>query len=214
MEERQVGILLTAHAYLGQKKILKVFTRDAGLISLISKSPKLIALTAPFCLAEWLYRKTERELSTLTDGTLLDPFLTLRSSYDLLLAAGSMASDLLKSQLPAKSSPDLYALLLAYFKKLPEFPTPALLATSFRLKLLLHEGLLSLTPECAHCDSPARTLLNGESLCSHHAPGAFPFTDDEWETLLILAHSRNFSSLHTVSLTPALTEKTQALCPS
>jgi len=159
--ETSKGLLLQAIPYLGQKKILKILTQDHGLISLMTRSS-----ASPFCIAEWVYKKTQKELSTLTDFSLLDPLLELRQDYTLITAAGSMARDLLRTQMPNKPAP--FTLACAYFKKLPL--NPQMMLASFRLKLLIHEGLLSSDVE----------------------PN---FSDLEWEQLSTLAFARQFSQI-------------------
>lgn len=203
--DKTPGILLQAIPYLGRQKILKVFTPGEGLLSLMAKSakPSWTALTSPFCIAEWVYRKGQKEIHALQDGSLLDSLLELRQNYEALTAAGAIAQDLLKTQLPGKQAPALYELLTAYLKKLAQFPKPAHLAASFRLKLLLHEGLLSLNDTCASCAAPALHLHEGQSYCHFHAP--FPgvtFTPEEWESLHLLAYSRKFSSLEQLPSPP------------
>lgn len=207
MEEKNLGILLLSISYLGKKKILKVYTAEAGLVTLMAKSRDL---TSPFCIAEWLYRKSEREIHTLVDGTLLDPLSNLRSSYEVLTAAGSIANDLLRSQLPSKPSPLLYELLVAYLRKLPTSPAPQTLAISFRLKLLLHDGLLSLRPHCSHCTEPATILLRGESYCKTHGIGGENFEKD-WGLLLLLGHGKQFSLFDQVLVSQSLQERTKSI---
>lgn len=192
IEEKNFGILLQAIPYLGSQRILKVFTLDEGLVSLISKSNKHTAL-APFCIAEWVYKKGQKEIHTLTDGTLIDGLLELRNHYATLCAAGAMAKDLLTTQFPGKKAPALYTLFNAYLKKLPVVSKPDVLAASFRLKLLQHEGLLTIEQNCS-CGSPACQLSEGESSCRKCKPGLL-FTFEEWEQLYQLAHLRQFSLL-------------------
>ena len=171
MSTNTPGLLLQSIPYLGQKKILKIFTPEHGLVSLFATTTKL----SPFCLAEWVYRKSNKEIHTLQDTTLLDPLLELRTNYNTLTAAGAIAQDLLRTQLPGKSAPDLYALTCLYLKKLPT--NPHIFAASFRLKLLLHEGLLSTEPEPS-------------------------FTPTEWEQLEILAFARQFSLIQEQTTAP------------
>src|SRR5579872_3102021 len=118
--EKQEGILLQTIPYLGNHRILKIFSSDGGLISLMVKhvSAKKAAYTDPFCKAEWIYRKHTGDIYLLKDATLLDPFLEIRAKYESIIAAGSMANDLLRSQLPQKRSQGLYELLLACLKHL------------------------------------------------------------------------------------------------
>ncbi len=202
-EEKTSGVLLQAIPYLGRKRILKIFTPDGGLITLMAKASLSSACAAPFCIAEWVYRKGQREIHTLQDASLIDGLLDLKKDFATLSAAGSMAQDLLRSQLPGKKGNALYTLLCACLAKLPTFANPQILAASFRLKLLLHEGLLSLQPECSVCAAPASRLQQGESFCPAHAPHAgFPFSPSDWETLLHLAYSRQFSHLQNLPSAP------------
>jgi recombinational DNA repair protein (RecF pathway) len=140
MEEKISGLLLQSIPYLGQQKILKVLTAESGLLSFMSKSPK--HPTTPFALAEWVYRRTQKEIHTLLDATLLDPLPELRRDYLTLTTAGTLVQDLLRTQFPHKKAP--LDLAYAYLKKLPRAPT--LLLASFRLRLLAFEGLLSPDP--------------------------------------------------------------------
>jgi recombinational DNA repair protein (RecF pathway) len=156
------GLLLQSIPYLGQKKILKILTSEHGLISLFVQKTSL----SPFCHAEWVYLKSTREIHTLQDSTLLDPLLELRTDYAILSAAGSIAQDLLRTQMPGKKGP--LSLALAYLKKLPL--NPPILAASFRLRLLLHEGLFSPEPDPT-------------------------FTPPEWEQVSTLAFCRHFSEI-------------------
>ncbi len=165
------GLLLQAIPYLGQKKILKVFTPEQGLISLFANKTKL----APFCLAEWVYKKNQKEIHPLQDATLLDPFLHLREDYDILIAAGAIAQDLLKTQMPGKKAPELFDLALLYLRKL--LGSPKMLVASFRLKILLHEGLLSNEPDPA-------------------------FSSSEWEQVHTLAFSRKLSIIQSLAAAP------------
>lgn len=155
------GLLLQSIPYLGKKKILKVLAPELGLISLITSKHA----PAPFCIGEWVYKKAQREIFSLQECSILDPLLHLRNDYTTLSAAGFIAQDLLHTQFPNKRAP--YALAYAYLKKLPE--NPAMLAASFRLKLLIHEGLLS--------------------------PDEEIFSAEEWEQVAILAFSREFSQI-------------------
>ncbi len=172
MSTSTLGLLLQQFPYLGKKKILKIFTPDLGMISLFAQNTPL----APFAVAEWVYRKSGKEIHSLQDATLIDPFLHLRQDYSTLSAAGSIAQDLLRTQMPNKKAPELFDLALFYFKKLPL--SPELIAASFRLKLLLHEGLLS---------------------SNHPDP---TFTSFEWEQVHALAFSRNLSAIQRVKAPP------------
>ncbi len=203
IEEKTPGVLLQAIPYLGRKRILKVFTPEEGLVTLMAKASLSSAFSAPFCIAEWVFLKGSREIHSLQDASLIDGLLDLKKDFATLSAAGSMAQDLLRSQLPGKKGNALYSLLCACLAKLPTFANPQILAASFRLKLLVHEGLLSLQPDCSVCGAPASRLQQGESFCSSHAPHTgFSFSSSDWETLLHLAYSRQFSQLQNLPAAP------------
>lgn len=141
-EEKKEAICLTTIPYLEKAQILKVFTKESGLISLIVKKKSLLSFS-PFCLAEWVVKKGKGDLYLAIDATSLDSYLELRKSYATLQAAGKIAQSLLRSQMPQKPSPLLYKLLFSYFQKLKTSSNGKALAASFMLKLLIHEGLFS-----------------------------------------------------------------------
>lgn len=209
--EKHVGILLQAIPYLGHR-ILKVFTPEAGLLTLMAKNirAKEAAHTTPFCRAEWVFRKSRSDIYPLKEAALLDPLSYLRNDYATLMAAGSMANDLLRSQFPHRSAQLLYDLLLASLTHLPR--NPAAIAQSFRLKLLQFEGLLNLRDTCMRCEEKSSYLSRGESRCHRHAlPGSVGFNDEEWQTLLVLGLGRRFSEFDGVPVSSQFAEKTSHL---
>ena len=211
MEEKTQAIILQAIPYLGKSRILKAFSREFGMLSFICKKSSLASLS-PFCLADCTYNKRASELYTLSDGSSLDSLIELRQSYKTLMTAGTIAQDLLQSQLPGKAAPALYDLLYCYFKKLPDFANPSILSSSFRLKLLLHEGLLSLKKTCSQCDSKASALQDGESVCTTHASlPSFIYQEDDWQVIHLLAFARQFAPLQQIQPSSSLEGKIQAL---
>ena len=207
-EEKNKGLLLQTIPYLGSSRILKVFTREAGLISLFTKTKNLGSLGSPFCIGEWIYKGGKGDIYTLQDASLIDPLLDLRHSFASISSAGSMAQDILRSQLPEQASPPLYDLLGGYFKKLAQFSQPEILVISFRLKLLLHEGLLSLNTQCTRCAHKALHLSRGESFCLNHSLSTgLTFTQIEWDQLHQLAFASKFSLLNELNIPPSFMEK-------
>jgi DNA repair protein RecO (recombination protein O) len=210
--EKQEGILLQSIPYLGSHRILKVFTPDAGLLTFMAKHvrTKSAAATNPFCRSEWVYRKSRGDIYPIREAMLLDSLDELRKEYRTLVAAGSIANDLLRSQFPHRPAKGLYELLMASLKHLPK--NPLAVAQSFRLKLLQFEGLVHLRPVCTLCDSPATHLSNGECLCIHHAsPGSISLDRTEWELLLTLGLGRRFSEFKSLNVLSSFVEKSDRL---
>ena len=213
-DEKTEGIVLRSLEYKDRQRIITVFTAECGLISLIVKgishrSQHLLALTSPFCQAEFHFARGRSNLFRFIDGTVTEDHLSLRQKFSFLQTAGSMANAILRSQLPEKPSPTLYAFFCAYLKQASLFEAPQALTASFLLKMLKHEGLLALNKHCLRCGTmPSSYLEKGESLCQDHAPShALYFSDEEWASLFQLAAAQQFSTLQQLKIDPSLSQK-------
>lgn len=212
-EEKQEGLVLRAINYRDRQRIITVFTKDRGLISLIVKGIHrkrldLMALTTPLSQAEYHYTIGRSDLYQFRDGTLLACNLELRESALSLETGGQIIQALLATQWPGKPAPLLYQLTLAYLKQLPHFPDPKALLASYWLKLLKYEGNLSLQSHCTHCEKPPSHLYKGESLCLDHAPYSIhPLKSDEWVLLTTLLETKDFSLIKTLTISSVLKEK-------
>jgi DNA repair protein RecO len=186
-EERVEGIVLRTTPFKENHRIITLFTPMAGLISFMAKrvkTPEKLVLLSPFSQIEVIYRKKLSDLYLLKDGSLIADNLFLREKWDYLDIAGKMAQIVLHSQLPGKPAPLLYALFIACLKQLPHFEEPAGLLLLFYLKLLSHEGILSLEERAA-----------------------FPISvsSSQWDVMMELAQNRSFQSLQKrKGLTPLL----------
>jgi len=208
LEEKAPGLLLQAIPYLGQKKILKVFTPHLGVVSFITKKKPDPALLTPFCLAEWVYRKGRNDLYLLLDGSISDGLFALRKTYEAISSSGQIARDLLRHQLPGSFAAEMFALVSLIFQKIGDFQHPEVLVALFRLKWLQHEGLLSLHPTCSLCDAAAFCLHEGESYCALHGQRSqWVFSKEEWAHLHDLYTARTFSHLNNLAPFSALYPK-------
>lgn len=188
-EQRSEGIVLRSIPFKEHDRIITVFMQEAGVVSLlVKKAHRQRALISPFCQGEFLYVKGKTDLYQFRDGTALEEHYALRSSLAYLSAAGEMIQAILQSQLPGKAAPDLYALLAACMRQIPLCDHPFRLITSFRLKLLTHEGVLS---------------WENASL--------FPIilTDSEWNILKETATARSFRKIQQIPLSKELSLKVQ-----
>lgn len=215
VQHRSVGLLLQTIPYLGEHRILKILTAAHGLISLMAKhvyAKKYAGLTTPFLYAEWIYSQTNRDLYAFKDATLIYDLPDLKTDYRCLAAAGAIAQDLLRTQLPEKSAETPLSLALAYLNKLPAFDDPQSAALSFRLKLLRYEGTLQLQQSCNRCSKAATHLDHGESVCTQHAPlHSLSLSSEEFQKLLVLAHTRSFSQLQKMQSSESLIKKIDTL---
>lgn len=212
MEEKKTeGLLLQALPYLGVQRILKVLTPQEGLVTLMSKKKSLLSFTNPFLIAEWVYKTGKKEIHALQDATLINDLQELRTSYEKISIAGTLAQDLLKSQCPEKPGSGPYTLTLAYLKKLTSSNAESLLA-SFRLKLLLHDGHLNLEDHCHQCFKPIFSIGSGGNYCREHSdPYAIAFSMQEWRLLQQLASSRQFQVIETLKVEKTTQDKIRQL---
>lgn len=203
-EGRIEAITLQAQPYRDRERIVKFFSKEEGFLSMIvkgisPKKPDLLALSSPLILVHLVYRKKKGDLHLLTDVKIETSFIEIRKDLTTLNAACEMAKAVRSSQLPQKASPQLYALFKAYLEKISSFENPQILASSFLLKLLMHDGHLHLQPTCQRCNGKAFFLEKGESLCHKHKdPFSVSFTDREWEDLFLLTYSKKFSELQKI----------------
>lgn len=207
-EEKTEGILLQSIPYLGREKILKVLSKENGLVSLIAKNRSHLPFTNPFLIAEWVYKKRNGAIHSLKDVSLMKDLSDLRLNFSILSHAGQMAQDILISQLPEKKGSGPYALSASYLCKLGSSSSPEALGASFRLKLLMHDGLLGLQNGCMQCGQTACYLENGESVCKTHSlVSSISFKNDEWETLHHLTFARQFSIIENARPSLQMQEK-------
>lgn len=213
MEEKKTeGLLLQTIPYLSNQKILKVLTSDAGLITLMAKKKSLQPFTQPFLIAEWVYTIGKGEIHTLKDASLCLDLSELRVSYPVISAAGLIAQDLLKSQCPEKNGRGPYALTVAFFQKLPQSASLEAMIASFRLKLLMHDGLLGLQNECVHCGASSSSLDEGGSYCQiHRSIHSISFSVSEWELLHLLTFVRQFQPIQNIKMEHSLQNKIEQL---
>lgn len=203
------GIVLHTLKYGERDQILTVFTRQEGLIKLFYKG----AFSGKKCgaalltRAEFVYFPKQNSLMTCREMTLVHSYLKLRKSLACLEGAFTIAKSLLSSQCEQKYAPQLYELLICYLERLPEVSQPQMLAASFLLKILRHDGLFGLTPHCKKCLQELSThyIVQGESYCFNDKPlEAIVLSSSEADTLFMLAFSRSFALLECLEVSPSL----------
>ena len=188
MEETE-GIVLKSVDYKDHERIITVFTRDCGIISLIvkgvtSSNLQKLAATTPFSQAEFVFSRGKSDLLRYKESRLLSDHHALRKQLSSLKAAGTMAKAILQSQLPDKASPALYTLFSSYLMQIPTFSFPLPLTCSFLLKMLKLEGLLALD----ELRSPQLTA-------------------EEKSIFTTLTRSRSYKELRQLKITQALADK-------
>ena len=216
-EQQIEGLVLRSIDYKDNARIITLFTLTHGLISLIVKkiSPKkteLLILTSPLTHAKYHVISSRSDLYRFHDGALINAHLDLRKKLAHITSAATFAKALLRSQLPEKPAPMLYQMTLTYLQRLPSFDDPTALCASFYLKLLKHDGHLSLNTQCTVCTNPPIHLHLGEPYCSTHVPfHTHPLTSSEWAIMQKLTEARSFSILAKLQVSKELYQKIQSM---
>ncbi|MBJ7449263.1 MAG: DNA repair protein RecO [Parachlamydiales bacterium] len=210
-EANTEALILGVMPFKEYDRIVTIFTPYLGLVKFYFKGRQLnqrqMPLT-PLTRLDLLYKQGQSDLLQCKDIKILDSYQALREDYTFLKVGCDMANAMIISQYPHKPAPHLYALLLFYLQRIPFCPQTIL--SSFYLKTLIHEGLLSSLDKCAACqdDLQEAHLASGEAYCNKHAqPYSFSFNAEEWIQFCLLAKSRSFSELQQSVVSLELSQK-------
>ncbi|MBN1914435.1 MAG: DNA repair protein RecO [Parachlamydiales bacterium] len=212
-ENKTEGITLQSTPFREKQRLIIIFTPYMGLLSCIvpimPTRSDLLSISSGFCLSEFIYKKGRSDLLSLVEASIIEEHFFLRQNLSSLEAAAFMGKMILHTQPPPKISPAIYKLFKKFLQKLHQSKVPRILALSFSLKVLQHEGFIHVLPLCNTCkQEKAHILCGGESLCSHHAlPYGTPYTDEEWSILTALIQENSFSSLEKIILAPQIAMK-------
>lgn len=215
---RTEGVILQRLTYKEADQILIVLTAN-GLIKLafkgaLSKKRGSGSLTVPLQLAEFVYREHAGDLSSCREISVLHPYLRLRERLESLESAGEMTRAVLSLLQPDAPAPLLYKLFLCYLETMPSATNPSLLAGSFKMKFLRHEGILSLEPKCSICQASLQeiSIIGGECYCAEHAPSdAIIFNQHETTLLVECTYGKSLKSMAQLSGTPFFLKKIDRL---
>lgn len=211
---RTEGIVLKSIPFQDYDRILTLFTPHAGIIKLIIKGankPNSSAYSVNLLTrAEFMLTKGKSDLFKCGEVSVVNYHLAIRDSFERLEAACDMSQAILSTQFEHAPATDLYKLYLLYLENIATIGHPDLLSTSFRLKLLRHEGLFDIGENCAICQTSLKTfhLAGGETFCEQHAPShQIHFSAEEIIVVAKLAYCKTFAQLSEIELTPYLKAK-------
>jgi recombinational DNA repair protein (RecF pathway) len=158
----------------------------------------------PFCRIELITSKGKSDLYYYKDGSLIENYYakcTSELAPQFLSGAAALAQTILTSQFLGKPAPKLFQLLDMYLKGMALTIAMHNLISSFQLKLLAHEGLLSSHAQCCSCDSLLSSLWlgsGGEFYCKEHSPAYSIFLKEtEAQQMFFLAKSRKLQEIIT-----------------
>lgn len=142
------GIVLQVIPYGNEEQILTLFTPLAGIIKVFCKrSVHKGQRFMPLTLTETIYRERKSEICACEEIILLNAFLSLRQTYSLLQGGCDLLRVIYGTQMVGKPAPQLYSLLLYCLETLPKVKDVQSIVICFKLKVLMHEGLLDIMTE-------------------------------------------------------------------
>lgn len=150
------GIVLSAVKLAEADKIVSILTQGSGKIRAVAKgirrtSSKFGARLEPFThVSVMLYRG--RNLDTVTQAEIVNPFRTLRDDFSLFSAGETMLEAADKVAEEHERNVPLFLLLVRGLRALDTQPAePAAVAEAFLLKLLSLSGFAPSLSACAVC---------------------------------------------------------------
>ncbi|WP_026700334.1 DNA repair protein RecO [Salibacterium aidingense] len=162
MLEKAEGIVLRTFSYGETNSILRLFTREAGKISVMArgaKKPKsrLAAVSQPFVYASFLYYKSTG-MKTLNQGDTIDSFRIIRSDIVKTAYASYLLELLDKLTEEQEKNPYLFELLLQLLQRMNEDDDPEILVRIFEMKMTAQAGIKPELEHCTNCGSTKGTF--------------------------------------------------------
>lgn len=138
------GIVLSEIKYGESSKIIRVFTRERGKISVMAKGAyrnksSLLSVTQPFCMSEYQFQKGQN-FYYIRASELVSSHLSLRSSYERLIYASFFMELVEKSFLEELPNQKVYDLLAKALDCLEKTDDILGLTLAFELKYLTFIG--------------------------------------------------------------------------
>lgn len=150
------GIVLKERDYGESSKILDVFTKEYGLIGVISKGSKKVKSTLSGVSTRLTYGifhiyYKEDKLSTLTSVDVYNPFINIKNSI-INISFSTYLSELVYQVLKQSTKKDeIYDLFINSLLKINELYDPLVITNILELKLLTYLGVEPILDKCGNC---------------------------------------------------------------
>ena len=212
------AIVLHTIPFQDSHQISTLFTREMGLCKAIgsfSRLPKnaLFGSLTPLNHIEVIFRPSKSDLLKIASASILNAYSSIRTDYDLLHQACGMLNALMKFQFPHKPAPILFELLKSYLSMIPDAKSPEAILASFQLKLLRHEGLLSVTDQCRACGATPKeiSIEDGRTICATHTSLEKRLSEEETAYFYALSLATSVKLLKEIEVPATLPPKVAIL---
>ena len=155
MLEKLEGIIISTTPYKESSKILQVYTKKYGLISVIAKGANRIksnlrALTLNYTYGYFYMYYKDNKLSTLTNVDLIDSFINIKNDI-VLISYMSYLCDLVKQVIKENDDDIIYDNLIESLRKIDNGLDPLVITNIFEIKMLDYLGVGLNLDSCIKC---------------------------------------------------------------
>lgn len=169
------GIVLGETNYSESSKILKVLTKEYGIINIISKGcrsikSKLRGVSSKLSYANFQIYYKKNGISTLTGADTINTLLNIKKDIDLI-SYSSYLLELTEQAYKYSNSKDLYDLLVSTLLKINDLYDYEILTYIYELKLLDYFGIKPNIDECSICGNKKNIItistIDGGYVCQN-----------------------------------------------
>lgn len=157
------GIILKERDYGESSKILDVFTKEYGLIGILSKGSKKMKSTLSGVSTRLTYGifhvyYKEDKLSTLTSVDVLNPFINIKNNIINISFATYLSELVFQVIKQTIKYEEIYDLFITSLLKINELYDPLVITNILELKLLTYLGVDPILDKCSNCGSTSNIV--------------------------------------------------------
>ena len=175
MVEKIEGIVVSEQAYGETSKIIRILTKDRGVIGVLAKGAKKIKsdlrnMTGKLTYGYFYMHYKEEKLSNLVSVDIINSFKNIRKNISLISYASFLLE--LSEQVERHSNNNsIFSILISTLKKMDEGYDPLVLMNIVELKYLSLLGVMPNLDGCASCGSTndivALSNIKGGYVCKN-----------------------------------------------
>ena len=157
MIETIEGIVINVKNYSESSRIIDIFTKEHGVISVIAKNcrslkSKLRIFTEKMVYASFTIYYKKDKLSTLTEASIINDLSNIKKDILKISYAGFII-DLARQVYKQNNSEQIYKLLISSIIKINENLNPLVITNILELKYLYYLGIMPNLDGCVVCGS-------------------------------------------------------------
>lgn len=156
MEIKKIkGIIVSENSYSETSKLLKILTKEYGLVSVMAKGAKslksnLRSVTTKLTYANFHLHYKENKISTLVDADIINPFINIKKDL-LKISYASFILELTEQVMKQSNDKNIFNLLEDTLIKIEEGYDPVIITNILELKYLSYLGIKPEFDSCAVC---------------------------------------------------------------